>query len=232
MPSINVAWMYPNLLNLHGERGSVKAFVAVAEALNVECNLKRIEDFDEEIDFDNIDLMIFLAGEINMFQYLMPRFKAQEKEFKAYLDCGGKVLAIGTTGLMFGKDILREDGSKLECLGYLDMHATERKYVIGDDIYYRINETKQEIVGQQIHMADVEAKHPFGTIIYGHGNNGTKDEGAKENNIIYTNCLGPLFVKNPQFAESLIKEICLNKYLKLDKHVCNKYANDSFESTV
>ena len=46
-----------------------------------------------------------------------------------------------------------------------------------------------------------------GKLIYGKGNN-DKDqtEGAKYKNVIFTNALGPVFVKNPWYTEKIINE--------------------------
>lgn len=232
MNKITVGWMYPNLLNLHGERGSVQALVQAGKNLNVDVQVRRIEDFDDAIPFDELDLLFFLPGEIAVFPHLMRALRAQEPQLHTYLERGGYLLALGTTGLMFGNSILREDGTTMECLGYLDMTATERKYVWGDDLHFRVNGTMQEIIGSQVQMADVEAKHPLGKTIYGMGNNNSGAEGAREGNVIYTNCLGPLFVKNPWFAESIIKDICLQKFLGMHQLTPNHRANASFESTL
>ncbi len=232
MHKITVGWMYPNLLNLHGECGSVQALVQTGKNLGMDVDVRRIEDFDDPIAFEELDLLIFLPGEIAIFPHLMPALRKQEAQLNAFLSKGGHLLALGTTGLMFGKSILREDGSTMECLGYLDMTAKERKYVWGDDLYFRIDGTKQELVGSQIQMADVDAKHPLGHTLYGMGNNNSGAEGAREGNVIYTNCLGPLFVKNPWFAEMLLKDICLNKFLGIHPEKFNQMASDSFDSTL
>lgn len=230
MAKITVGWMYPNLLNLHGERGSVQALKSIGKQLGIDMEILRIEDFDDPIPFDNLDLMIFLPGEISSFYYLIPAL--QTDGLKKYLECGGYLLALGTSGLMFGKSVLREDGSTLKCLGYLDMTAKERKYVWGDDLHIRIDNTKQELVGSQIQMADVDAKTPLATTIYGMGNNNTDAEGARWKNLIYTNCLGPLFVKNPWYAESILKDILLQKHFGLQTGTHHTIASDSFDATL
>jgi len=120
----------------------------------------------------------------------------------------------------------------IDGLGFLDMTAKERKYVWGDDLHFRLIDSKQELIGSQIQMADVEAKAPLGTTLYGMGNNNSGAEGARWKNLIYTNCLGPLFVKNPWFAESLLKDILLQKYLGLNEKVSNAIASNSFDSTL
>lgn len=231
MPKITVGWMYPNLLNLHGERGSVQNLVQIGQQLGIDVEIRRIEDFDDSIPFDELDLLIFLPGEIAEFPYIMSGLRRQEAQLRHYLDEGGYLLAIGTTGLMFGNKIFREDGSVMECLGYLDLQAKERKYVFGDDLYVRIADTDLELIGSQVQMADVEAAHPFAKVLYGMGNNNSGVEGARQGNLIYTNCLGPLFVKNPRFAEAILKDICSRKGAEIQTSGSYPRADASFEAT-
>ncbi len=228
MEIINVAWMYPNLLNLHGERGSVQMLTDVGTQLGIDVRITRIEDFDDPVTFADYDLLMFLPGEISIFPYLIPALGA----IGDYVENGGYVLALGTTGLMFGKSILREDGTEQTGLGLLDMTATERRFVHGDDLHFRINGSDMELAGSQIQMADVDAKEPLGTTIYGMGNNNTGAEGARYRNLIYTNCLGPLFVKNPWFAESILKDILKNKGVEITNNGNYPIAENAFKATL
>lgn len=230
MSKITVGWMYPDLLNLHGERGSVQALVQIGKKMDVEVEIIKINDFDDPIPFEKLDLLIFLPGEIEVFRHLIPALKAQD--LVNYLEQGGFALALGSTGLLFGKSITREDGSVLEALGCLDMTAKERNFVWGDDLHFRINGSQMELAGSQIMMADVHAKEPLGTTIYGRGNNGTGSEGARWKNLIYTNCMGPLFVKNPWFAESILKEILEAKGIETDVKADHTIASNSFYATL
>ena len=230
MAKITVGWMYPNLLNLHGERGSVQAFAEIGKQLGIDIEILRIEDFDDPIPFDSLDIMIFLPGEISTFKHLIPALQSQQ--LQTYLEHGGYLLAIGTSGLMFGKSILREDRSTVKGLGYLDMTAKERKFVWGDDLHVTLSDTRLELIGSQIQMADVDAKTPLGTTLYGMGNNNTGTEGARWKNLIYTNCLGPLFVKNPWFAEQIIKEILETKGIEISESGHYPLAENAFESTL
>ncbi len=232
MNEIKIGWMYPNLLNLHGERGSVQALVNVGKEMGLNMQVTRIEDFEDTVPFEDLDMLVFLPGEIAVFPNLMEGLRRQKEQLASFIRDGGYVLAIGTTGLMFGNSILREDGTTMDCLGYLDMSARERKYVWGDDLHVQVNGSQMELIGSQIQMADVEAAHPFAAVRYGMGNNNSGAEGAREGNVIYTNCLGPLFVKNPWFAEMLLKDICLNKFLGIHPEKFNQMASDSFDSTL
>lgn len=229
MNKVNVGWMYPNLLNLHGERGSVQALVEIGKQLGIEVTVQRIEDFDDPIPFSELDMLIFLPGEISTFSFLIPALKTEA--LCDYLERGGYLLALGTSGLMFGNTIRREDGTVINGLGYLDMTAKERKFVWGDDLHFSINDSMQ-LAGSQIQMADVDAKNPLGTTIYGFGNNSTGAEGARWKNLIYTNCLGPLFVKNPWFAEQILKKILKQKGIEIQTDGQYTIAKNAFQATL
>jgi CobQ-like glutamine amidotransferase family enzyme len=157
----------------------------------------------------------FLPGEIKTLNYLAAALGRQREALEAYIEADGYLVAIGTTGLLFGGETRREDGSVFAGLGLLDMRAEERKFVWGDDLHFRLRGSKQEILGSQIQMADIFTRQPLGDTLYGRGNCADGTEGARRRNLIFTNCLGPVFVKNPWWAEDILKDICLHKALGL-----------------
>lgn len=211
MNKLVIGWMYPDVLNLHGERGSIQALERIANNLGIDAQVVRIDFFTDKIEFDKLDMLVFLPGEIKVLNVMRNALRTQEEELRSYVENGGTVIAIGTSGLIFGKEIVRLDGSIVKGFELLDLVANEKEYIWGDDLHFRLLDNKMELVGSQVSMADVETDMPIGETLYGRGNNGTGAEGARYNNLIYTNCLGPLFVKNPWFGEQIIKDIVLRK---------------------
>ena len=209
--TVRIGWMYPDCLNLHGERGSVQAFERIGGAMGLEMQLRRIGDFDDPIPFDGLDLLFFAPGEITCLEFIRPALERQRPALERYLEDGGWLIAVGTTGLLFGRTTNRTDGSVFEGLGLLDMTAREREFVWGDDLHFRLADSKMEIFGSQIQMADVEAAAPLGDVLYGRGNNAGGSEGARRGNLLFTNCLGPVFVKNPWWAEDILRQIVLQR---------------------
>ena len=63
---ITLAWMYPDILNQHGDRGNIMAFERVAKKLNIKLNIKRINTYNEPINFKNTDIMFFCPGELKV----------------------------------------------------------------------------------------------------------------------------------------------------------------------
>lgn len=64
MNTLNITWLYPDLLNLHGDRGNLMAFERVGKAMGLDVKINRIDTFAQEIDFENSDIIFMNAGEI------------------------------------------------------------------------------------------------------------------------------------------------------------------------
>lgn len=232
---INLAWMYPDILNLHGERGNAQSFKKVADELNVKLNIQRIDDIEEQIDFSHFDILLFNSSELKVIPTILESLKKQLDGLNEYIESKKTIIVTGTTGALLADNIYRYNGESFKGLKLLNMDIKERTMVIGDDLYYTL-EDGTEIMGSQIQMIDITLKEdakPLGTIKYGYGNNGQADEGAINNNIIFTNCLGPVFVKNPWFAEKILKTVCKQKEIEISEDVHPKYEIEtkSLEST-
>lgn len=225
---LNISWCYPDMLNLHGDRGNVMALKKVGELLGLDVNINKVETYGTKIDFENTDILLFNVGELKLCQKLIDVLNTQETEFRNYIESGKMIIAIGTTGTIFGKEINRADGTKIEGFGFFDMSCTEREMVYGNDIIFKLQEDPSiEIVGNQIQMIDIklnDASSALGNVEYGWGNDGSdqKLEGAKYKNLIFTNALGPVLVKNPWYTEKLIKDAMYVKGIELQNSVNNE----------
>ena len=218
---INVLWMYPDILNLHGDRANAHAFELVGKKLGLNVNIDRVDNLDEKIDFNKYDILLFNPGELKVIKDVVKVLNKQKKDLEKYINDNKVILTIGTSISIFGNDILRKDNTSFKGLNLIDVDIKERNTVIGDDLYFKFND--MEIMGCQIQMIDIDIKDeiPFGDIIYGYGNIGKKDEGIIKNNVICTNTLGPILVKNPWLCEYLFDIVIKNKDLKIDKNKVN-----------
>ena len=152
MIEINLVWLYPDILNLHGERGSVQAFQKVAENLGVKLNVIRIDDYSQKIDFENTDIIFAGPGELKVIPNVRQVFEEKKETLDKYILDNKYFICVGTTGALLAKEIKRENGEKIEGLGILNMIGEERKMVIGDDLYFTITKTKQEIINNKINI--------------------------------------------------------------------------------
>ena len=214
---INVLWMYPDILNLHGERANAKAFDVIGKKLGLKVNIDRLDNIDEKIDFDKYDILLFNAGQLKEIEVLSNIMKNQIDDLKKYINNEKVIFITGTTGALFSNKVERLDGTSFNGLNIFDADIKEREYINGDDIYFKFK--NMEITGPQIQMIDIDIKNekPLGKVIYGFGNNNTGYEGMIKNNVIFTNTLGPVLVKNPWLLEYLFDLVIKNKNLKLKK---------------
>lgn len=227
---LNVVWAYPDILNLHGDRGNLFAIKRIAKLLDIETKITKIESPKEKIDFKNTDIILFNVGEVKVMPAVISALQSQEDDLKEYIEQGKIILLIGTTGCVMAKETIRKDGTKFNGLGILDMICKEREDVYGNDLHFSIEEDKNmEIMANQIQLIDTKLNSDIalGKVIYGMGNNdvGNTTEGAKYKNVIFTNALGPVLIKNPWYTEKLIKLAIENKGETINKTI----AKEEFE---
>ena len=213
--NLKIAWLFPDILFLHGERGNILAFQRMAEAVGIDVNVDRIDFETEEFSPLAYDFIFCPPGEISAFPAIVEWLKPYEEDLRTFIEEGRVLLVTGTSQCIFGKKTERENGSALEGLGLIDCQYKERKTVYGDDLYYTTcygDEEEMEIFGSQIQMMDIESQEkPFGRLIYGFGNSGTdREEGVRKNNSIFTNTLGPIFVLNPWLTRKIVLKCIKN----------------------
>ena len=211
MNTLNITWLYPDLLNLHGDRGNLMAFERVGKEMGLDVKINRIDTFSDDIDFDNSDIIFMNAGEIKTADSIVKNLEKYDDKIHEFAEAGKPIIAIGTTGMVLIKSTTRCDGSVIKGLGLLDAVGVERKEIYGDDLHFSLCENPEtEIMAVQIHLVDFvleDQSKALGKLIYGKGNNDRdQTEGVKYKNVIFTNALGPVFVKNPWYTEKIINE--------------------------
>lgn len=209
--TLNITWLYPDLLNLHGDRGNLMAFEKVGRKMGLDVKINRIDTFAQKIDFENSDIIFLNAGELKTVSSVVENIKKYGSAIYDFVEAGKPVIAIGTTGAVLIDSTRRTDGSTVEGLGIIHAEAVERAAIYGDDLHISLLEDKAfELMAVQIHLVDFflkDQKDALAAVIYGKGNNDQDTtEGGKYKNAIFTNALGPVFVKNPWYTEKIINE--------------------------
>ncbi|NLT57854.1 MAG: hypothetical protein GXX99_02700 [Clostridiales bacterium] len=215
-PCVNVLWMYPDSLHLHGDRGNLMALQRVGALLGISVRIRRLERPGQTLPLDWADLLLFCSGELRVMPALLTGLRPQRAELAGFAAQRGRVLAIGSAGTLLARETRRlPPHASFEGLGLLDMVCTERGSVYGDDLWFRLlEEDPLELYGSQIQIVDTAlgpGQAPLGEVLYGRGNDGAGAEGARREGLIFTNALGPLLVKNPRFAQRLLARVLADK---------------------
>ena len=208
---VRILWMYPDSLNLHGGRGDIMALLRFATLIKLPVEILRVESLADPIPLDNAHMLYFCCGDLDCVPDLIKALEPQKAALSAFAEEGKVIVANGSTGTVLGKDLKLTDGALISCLGLLGMHAVQRDTIHGDDLWLDAMDGV-EVIGNEIKRVDITldpAQAPFGTVRYGRGNCGDGREGAVSGNVIYTTCLGPLLVRNPQLAVVLLRRAAL-----------------------
>ncbi|MFA6808248.1 MAG: glutamine amidotransferase [Eubacteriales bacterium] len=224
---INICHLYPDLLDLYGDRGNVLALTARCKWRKIETDVKRIS-LGDEIDFSRVDILFIGGGSDREQEILVDDLKKREKEFRKAIENGLVVLAICGGYQMLGKYYHTFEGEKIPGLGILDLYTVGgKKRLIGNLIAEMDVDLKNAIDHNYSVLQDSDLKvalntltgfenhsgktylgeglKPLGKVIKGFGNNGEDGfEGVQYKNVFGTYLHGPLLPKNPRFADLLL----------------------------
>lgn len=205
---LKIAWLFPDILYLHGERGNILALERLGAMMGLETEVAKIDDGIQ--DFEPMDYHIIFCppGEMVSMPGIIERLRPHREELENFIDSGRVLLVTGTSQCIFGGRTERSDGPDFDGLGIIDCDYRERKLVYGDDLCITTDycEGYDQCFGVQIQMMDIASREKeLGTIIYGFGNNEGSAEGIVKKNSIFTNLLGPALVLNPWLTVEMIK---------------------------
>lgn len=212
---LKAAWLFPDVLYLYGERGNISALTHMADKLGIKLDVERIGLDTEHFDPMDYDIIFCQPGEIASFSVVTEYLRPHKEELERFIADGRVMLVTSTSQGIFGRRLVREDGSELAGLGITDCEFKEASMIYADDLYFTTSFAdgeKLEIFGSQIRMMDEFSEdEPFGEILYGYGNNGGDTrEGVMKQNSIFTNTTGPILALNPRLTLKILK-LCMQR---------------------
>jgi CobQ-like glutamine amidotransferase family enzyme len=210
---LTIAHLYPDLLNLYGDRGNIQSLVKRLEWRDYEASVLSI-NIGDDIDFSKFDIVL-LGGGTDLHQELVCNYLQDVKEeFKNYVENDGVVLALCGGYQMLG-EYYYNNNRKIKGLGILDITTTWKPKRFIRNIIINSPLFKTPIVGFENHSGRTHIKKhtPFGKVFFGVGNNGRSgNEGVIYKNLIGTYLHGPLLPKNPHVCDYLLERALRRKY--------------------
>ena len=197
---ITIGHLYPDLLNLYGDRGNIQCLMKRCQWRGIEAETIPFE-LDDEIDFSKLDIVLLGGGSDREQMLVCEKLKEIQKDFKAYVENCGVVIAICGGYQLLGNYYKTEQG--------------EGRLI--DNIVLQSDLFDMPIVGFENHggRTYIKDNKPLGKVLYGAGNDGKSGyEGVVYKNVIGTYLHGPLLPKNPQLADWLISHALEQKYGK------------------
>lgn len=216
--TLRLCHLYPDLLNLYGDRGNILALLRRATGRGLDLQIESVS-MGEHFDADRYDL-VFLGGGQDAEQNIIRRDFVENKgdDIRSAVEKNKVFLCICGGYQMMGHYYEEHDGKKIECLGVIDVHTIGKKNRFIGDTVYRSELLKETpiLYGFENHSGRTylgESIKPLAKVIQGAGNNGEDGtEGAVFRNVYCTYSHGSFLPKNPAMTDYLLNRALKVKY--------------------
>ena len=210
---LTIGHLYPDLLNLYGDRGNIQCFRKRLEWRNIEAEVIPFVSGDK-IDFSKLDIVLLGGGSDREQEIVCEYLKEIKDDFKEYVENDGVVLAVCGGYQLLGK-YYKTDKKTIEGLGILDIYTEWAPERLIRNIILNSPLFETPVVGFENHggRTHIGNHTPFGKVFYGLGNDGKSGyEGVVYKNVIATYLHGPLLPKNPHVCDYLLERALKRKY--------------------
>ncbi|MBS0648954.1 MAG: glutamine amidotransferase [Verrucomicrobia bacterium] len=215
MKNVVIGWLYPELMNLYGDRGNVMALQKNCEWNHLQAQVKELRLGFSAQELESCDFLT-MGGGPDRYQ------KIAAKDLREKQDVLREKIEGGTPGLfvcggyqILGHSYQEAEGEVIEGLKIFNIHTENlgKARLVGEIAIQFQDQILRGFENHGGHTYLLEGADPFGEVIQGYGNNGSdKTEG-----VIYKNCFGtylhgPILPRNPDFLQYLLELTLRQKY--------------------
>lgn len=214
---LTIGHLYPDLLNLYGDRGNIACLMKRCTWRGIEARTIEFES-EDSVDFSILDIVLLGGGSDREQMLVCEKLKKIRSDFQSYVEDNGVVLAVCGGYQLLGKYYKTKEGT-IKGLDLVDLYTEQGEDRLIDNIILESPLCKMPVVGFENHggRTYIGKNRPFGKVLYGSGNDGKSGyEGVIYKNVIGTYLHGPLLPKNPQICDHLIKKALERKYGPVD----------------
>ncbi len=232
MYKLKICHLYPDILNLYGDRGNIICMSKRMEWRGIEAEVTGVSVGDP-LNYEDYDIF-FIGGGQDFEQGVLLADLAAGKasEITRAVEDEKVFLAICGGYQMLGQYYKTWNGQQCDFIGALDLYTVGEKERMIGNYMYQCDASDQElvVVGFENHSGKTylgSKVRPMGKVLSGYGNNGKdKTEGARYKNVFATYSHGPLLPKNPKLADLILKTALVRKYPDIDL----EELDDTFEN--
>jgi lipid II isoglutaminyl synthase (glutamine-hydrolysing) len=214
--SIRVAHLYPDVMNIYGDRGNVIALRYRCQARGIGFELADV-NVGDSLDPTEFDLVLIGGGQDREQRRIADDLVAKGPAIRAAVEDGMAALAVCGGFQLFANRYVDHDGGVIPGIGVFDAETRHpgplADRCIGDVV---LSTPLGEVVGFENHGGRTYLgphQPPFGTVRRGYGNNGDDgSEGAAYRNAYGTYLHGSVLPKNPALTDALIRAALRHRY--------------------
>jgi len=210
---LTIGHLYPDLLNLYGDRGNIQCLRKRCEWRGIETELVSFE-LRDKIDFSGLDVVLLGGGSDREQRIVCEKLKTIREDFRSYVEQDGVTAAICGGYQLLGHYYMTNE-EKMEGLSIVDIYTVQGEGRLIGNIVLESPLFSMPVVGFENHggRTYTGSVPPLGRVVHGYGNDGKSGfEGIVYRNVFGTYLHGPLLPKNPQLADELIRRALRRRY--------------------
>lgn len=218
---LRICHLYPDLLNLYGDRGNILCIRRRLEWRGIEAEITELP-VGARADLTQFDLFFLGGGQDFEQEVLLSDLRSGKgAEIKAAIADGKTVLAICGGYQMLGTYYKTWDGKQCDFIGAVDFYTVGAKErMIGNFMFECLPESGgSTVVGFENHSGKTylgSGVRPLGRVLTGGGNNGEDGtEGVRWRNVFGTYSHGPVLPKNPELCDCILQTALRGRYPNL-----------------
>ena len=222
MEQLRICHLYPEVLNLYGDRGNIRCLQQRLLWRNIDCEITQVK-IGDRADLSAFDLFFIGGGQDFEQEVLLGDLKSgKAAEIRAAIEDGKTFLCICGGYQMLGHYYETYEGVKCEFLGAIDFYTVGGKVRMIDNYAFRLGEESggSTVVGFENHSGRTylgPGVKPLGTVLKGYGNNGEdKTEGVRYKNVFGSYSHGPILPKNPELCDEILRSALEHRYGRAD----------------
>lgn len=215
---LKICHMYPDVLNLYGDRGNVRCLQKRLSWRGIENSVTRLP-IGAAAKLSDFDLVFIGGGQDFEQQVLLDDLhRGKDREIRAAVADGLPFLTICGGYQMMGNYYETYDGVRCDFIGAVDLYTVGSKKRMIGNYKFRCGEASggSLVVGFENHSGQTflgDGVQPLGTVLAGFGNNGQDGtEGVRFHNLFGTYSHGPLLPKNPELCDHILLTALRRKY--------------------
>ena len=172
---ITIGHLYPDLLNLYGDRGNIQCLMKRCLWRGIEAETIAFE-LGDKIDFSKLDIVLLGGGSDREQMLVCEKLKEIQKDFKAYVEDNGVVIAICGGYQLLG-NYYKTDQGMIEGLKLVDMSTEQGKGRLIGNIVMQSDLFDMPIVGFENHggRTTIGNNKALGKVLSGYGNDGQSE---------------------------------------------------------
>ena len=88
---ITILWLYPDILNLHGDRGNLMALERIGGLLDLPVEVRRVDNLTDTLPLAEADLLVLTSGEVKNMPYVVDALRRERAALDDYVARGGYI---------------------------------------------------------------------------------------------------------------------------------------------